>query len=415
MLFTISNATEYVYLEAELISGTIYFRCSATGVDGTFVAMFSAAQTTFFTTTPNAVGIGGYSANGGVPAVLTFDWFRDYTNGYAPSTGTGSTAALVATQIGFGSAGNLLTGSASFTFDASGGSGTLASIGPPPGYGGQAALTLKGYSPAPVGSLALKITTALTTDSPYIQFPAGFVGYSGTADALVIGSHPGDFIVGAQNGSNLLLTTVATAPVVTITTGSRVAIGPVGGVSDSLFWVYGGSLGGIRCCYNGTSVNYYDADTHNIRNGAGTALVTITAGAAGVKFNAYGAGTATFSAAGVITAVSDERLKKDIVLYTKGMAVLRGINPITYRWTEESKIDPGMDTEYVGFSAQNVRAHIPLTVGQGEDGYLSFSDRGVTAALVNAVKELQQQIDYLKAPKVKWYTSCIRRLLNGFQ
>jgi hypothetical protein len=47
--------------------------------------------------------------------------------------------------------------------------------------------------------------------------------------------------------------------------------------------------------------------------------------------------------------------------------------------------------------AQDVeKAGIPEATPIGKDGYYSFSDRAMIAALVNAVKEQQQEINMLK-------------------
>ena len=113
-----------------------------------------------------------------------------------------------------------------------------------------------------------------------------------------------------------------------------------------------------------------------------------------VRMSGYGAGAATFDANGLITSVSDER-KKDIqAVFKAGLAELMGINPILYKYKKET----GFDTEntYAGFSAQNVRKYIPEAIGVDADGYYSFNDRPLVAALVNAVKELQKEIDELK-------------------
>lgn len=64
------------YFEIELASGTLHFRLSNTGYDGTFVEFYSVAQTTPFTTAPNVIGLGGYSFNGSTPVRLYCDWFR---------------------------------------------------------------------------------------------------------------------------------------------------------------------------------------------------------------------------------------------------------------------------------------------------------------------------------------------------
>lgn len=74
--FGLSSASNFVYLEIELSSGTIYFRISPTGVDGTFSSFYSAAESTWFTTAADSIGLGGYSFNASTPGKLVVDWFR---------------------------------------------------------------------------------------------------------------------------------------------------------------------------------------------------------------------------------------------------------------------------------------------------------------------------------------------------
>ena len=113
-----------------------------------------------------------------------------------------------------------------------------------------------------------------------------------------------------------------------------------------------------------------------------------------VKLGNYGAGTLTTDASGNITASSDERLKNITGCFTKGLAALKGLKPINYKWTKES----GFETTgiYSGFSAQNVQAFIPEAVGEGSNGYLTLSDRPILAATVNAVKEIDQEQEGIK-------------------
>jgi hypothetical protein len=113
------------------------------------------------------------------------------------------------------------------------------------------------------------------------------------------------------------------------------------------------------------------------------------------QLSKYGAGAATFDASGNITSVSDERLKNIQGEFKAGLPEILKINPILYKWNKKS----GLETEhtYVGFSAQEIKRLIPEAVGQDSKGYLTLNDRGITAALVNAVKEQQKEIDDLKA------------------
>ena len=117
--------------------------------------------------------------------------------------------------------------------------------------------------------------------------------------------------------------------------------------------------------------------------------------AGAMKWAAYGAGTLTTDASGNITAVSDERLKDIKGDFTKGLAEILKIKPILYNYNKKSGLD--MSTTMAGFSAQNVQKVIPEAIGQSKDGYLTFSDRPVTAALVNAVKTIWDKVTGIDA------------------
>lgn len=114
-----------------------------------------------------------------------------------------------------------------------------------------------------------------------------------------------------------------------------------------------------------------------------------------VQMPAYGAGTATFDGSGNITSTSDERLKDILGSFTTGLEALMMLDPIRYRWNDRTEFN--RQFEHVGFSAQQVQKVIPSAVGTNRDGYLSLDDRGLIAALVNAVKELNHKVDALSA------------------
>lgn len=133
------------------------------------------------------------------------------------------------------------------------------------------------------------------------------------------------------------------------------------------------------------------------RNDDGTAKATrfYLTNAGALTMSNYGAGAATFDSSGNVTSVSDLRLKNVVGPFKSGLANLLKIDPISYRWKPES----GMETRdtYHGFSAQNLKSAIPEIVFQGKNGTYSFEDRGVLAALVNAIKELSKKLDDLTA------------------
>lgn len=132
--------------------------------------------------------------------------------------------------------------------------------------------------------------------------------------------------------------------------------------------------------------------------GIGTTALTPTAQlhtSGSVRFAAFGAGSAAFDASGNVSSSSDERLKDEIEPFSRGLAAVLAIQPISYRWSLAS----GLDTlnRYAGLSAQNVEAAIPEAIGVDARGFLSLQDRPIIAALVNAVRELDARIADLTA------------------
>lgn len=141
-----------------------------------------------------------------------------------------------------------------------------------------------------------------------------------------------------------------------------------------------------------------------------------------VRFANFGAGAATFDASGNISSVSDERLKDIKSKFTNGLDVLSDIEPIIYKWNKESGME--MEHEYVGFSAQNIKKAFPgasgckviyektkstqLSIdGKSEveieidsdiekDRYYSIQDRALMAAMINAIKELNDRLKKLE-------------------
>lgn len=159
-----------------------------------------------------------------------------------------------------------------------------------------------------------------------------------------------------------------------------------------------------------------------------TAAVEI-GGTQAVRFNAYGAGTATFDSSGNITSVSDARAKDTIGDFTTGLAAIRQLQPKLYNWKPET----GLVTTDVNASvyAQDlIAAGIPeavsttrtvnvteeVTDDNGEkvqrqvldsegnptteivdaESY-SVNDRAVISVLINAVKELASKNDELES------------------
>jgi len=165
------------------------------------------------------------------------------------------------------------------------------------------------------------------------------------------------------------------------------------GASNFLIVAQAGATGGTT---------KFSVDNSGNVNLAGTGAVYQAQGISGVTQSAEAVGTIA-TTGGIVTtftAVSDERLKISQA-YDGGLAEILDIVPIRYRWNEKGQSLSGQtgDRDYVGFSAQNVERSIPESIQskKGPEQYLSFDDRPVIAALVNAVKTLEARIKVLES------------------
>jgi hypothetical protein len=104
---------------------------------------------------------------------------------------------------------------------------------------------------------------------------------------------------------------------------------------------------------------------------------------------------------------SSLRYKKDLQPFTRGLAVLNQLKPITFKWKAGNMPD-------LGFGAEDVARVEPLLVTHNEEGEIEGVkyDR-ITAVLVNAVKEQQEQIGKQQAQLVQQQTqiNALRRQL----
>ena len=130
-----------------------------------------------------------------------------------------------------------------------------------------------------------------------------------------------------------------------------------------------------------------------------------------VTMSAYGAGTATFSSAGVISSVSDETWKTKDGIPANPDAMLQKLAPGYWYYNDEKKETFGTDRQ-LGFYAQNVNAAIgpeaapePATVTtKNEDGTETsvtkpwgYYDRSVLAVTVMSLQKALSTIEQLTA------------------
>jgi len=130
-----------------------------------------------------------------------------------------------------------------------------------------------------------------------------------------------------------------------------------------------------------------------------------------VTMNAYGAGAATFSSAGVISSVSDETWKVKDGVPTDPDAMLKKLKPGYWFYNDEKKETFGSDRQ-LGFYAQNVNAAIgpeaaptPETITtKNKEGIETtvtkpwgYYDRSVLAVTVMSLQKALKTIELLTA------------------
>jgi len=103
----------------------------------------------------------------------------------------------------------------------------------------------------------------------------------------------------------------------------------------------------------------------------------------------YGITTTDIVASGNITANSDRRLKKDLLLIPAAIEKVSQLSGYTY-----TSIKNG--SRNTGVVAQEVQEVLPEAVEEGKDGTLSVAYGNMVGLLIEAVKEQQTQIDELK-------------------
>jgi hypothetical protein len=94
---------------------------------------------------------------------------------------------------------------------------------------------------------------------------------------------------------------------------------------------------------------------------------------------------------GAYTALSDKNKKKDFEQSNLGLNEILNLNPTLYRMNSDSE-----DVKkQLGFIAQEVKDYIPQAYVESED-FIGLNYNSIIPVLVNAIKELKQEIETLK-------------------
>jgi hypothetical protein len=104
--------------------------------------------------------------------------------------------------------------------------------------------------------------------------------------------------------------------------------------------------------------------------------------------------TGDLTVTGNLTANSDVRLKTDIEVITCALTKVKALKGITYR-----RRDIEGALRNTGLIAQDVQAVLPEAVREGNEGFLSVAYGNLVGLLVEAIKELADEVEALKAAK----------------
>lgn len=102
---------------------------------------------------------------------------------------------------------------------------------------------------------------------------------------------------------------------------------------------------------------------------------------------------------------SDERLKENIEIIPNALSKVQQIRGVTFDWTDEYLEKQGGEDGYFhrkhdsGVIAQEVEKVLPELVAERPDGTKAVRYEKLVAVLIEAVKELKQEIEELKGEK----------------
>lgn len=97
------------------------------------------------------------------------------------------------------------------------------------------------------------------------------------------------------------------------------------------------------------------------------------------------------------TTTSDERYKKDIKTLSGALDKINQLRWVEYSWKQEEFEEKEFDDKkHVGFIAQEVEKVLPELVTTDDEWYKWVEYANITAVLVEALKEQQEQIETLK-------------------
>jgi hypothetical protein len=259
------------------------------------------------------------------------------------------------------------------------------------------------YHQLAVGYNAGVLSTGVPANSLFLLAEKG--GGYGTVGGLSMGTIGAAPIVFINNGAetarfdstgNLGIGTNAPARALTISISAasdNVILAKSGAANSYIGFADSGTTD-----QTGLSVRIGSSGNGLLFQTGGTTTRQAISSAGIVTMSAYGVGTATFSAAGVISSVSDETWKIKDGMPVDPNSMLKKLEPGYWYYNNEKKEIFGVDRQ-LGFYAQNVNAALgPEAAPTPEEGKpWGYYDRSVLAITVMSLQKVLATIESLTA------------------
>ena len=234
--------------------------------------------------------------------------------------------------------------------------------------------------------------TSLTAG--YIPFGAGTSAFGSSANLFWDNTNARLGIGTSSPGYKLDVNGAVSVSGITSGTGNKIYFDTTGAAGANTIGTVNDYDLRLECGRGSTSQIYVSTDSLKFYV-AGSERMRIASGGI-VTMSAYGAGAATFSAAGVISSVSDETWKIKDGVPIDPDSMLKKLEPGYWYYNDEKKEIFGVDRQ-LGFYAQNVNAAIgPEAAPTPEEGKpWGYYDRSVLAVAVMSLQKALATIESL--------------------
>ena len=99
----------------------------------------------------------------------------------------------------------------------------------------------------------------------------------------------------------------------------------------------------------------------------------------------------------VAFSTSDKRLKENFVKISNPLDKIKQISGYEFDWKEELKQEHGFEGHDIGVIAQEIESILPEIVITKFNGYKGVKYEKILQLLIEAIKELQEEIEHLKS------------------